>query len=246
MAAYSPQTLFLAIETSQRAASAALRDRAGTVHEEPLSQRKRHDDDLMPAIDRLFARTGLKPADLRGGTVAVSIGPGGFTGLRIAIATAKMLAETLDVKLIAVPSALVAAEGAEVRGQKSAVSPTERLIALACKGDSFWLTRVRRETASDGWKIVGEAGIANADAFDPLGASAIIADEFFPDAAKQGAENAGVRIIAPVFSAGACLRIGERMLARGETIDPLRMLPLYPRQPEAVTLWGQRESHSTR
>lgn len=235
------RTIMLALETSQRAASVALRDRAGVIHEEALSPRKRHDDDLMPAIDRLFKRIGLSSNDLRDGAVAVSIGPGGFTGLRIAIATAKMLAETLNVRLLAVPSALVAAGGRpEVRDQRSEVGRETLLVALACKGDSFWLTRVGRGGDDGEWSIIGEPGIVEAGAFDAVGASSIIADEFFPDAARTRAMAAGVPIIAPVFTAGACLRVGERMLARGETIDPLRLLPLYPRQPEAVTLWETR------
>jgi hypothetical protein len=51
---------------------------------EPLRSDHRHEDDLMPAIDRLFRAAGASPKDIR--RVAVSAGPGGFTGLRSAIA----------------------------------------------------------------------------------------------------------------------------------------------------------------
>jgi tRNA threonylcarbamoyladenosine biosynthesis protein TsaB len=241
----TPQGLTLAIETSQREAAVALRDRAGVVHEEQLSQRKRHDDDLMPAIDRLFKRVGLTPGDLRGGAVAVSIGPGGFTGLRIAIATAKMFSEALGVKLVAVPSALVAAE--EAIGQQTAVSDQRAmLVALACKGESFWATRVRRgagrATASVGWEVTGDPGIVQAAAFDLTGLDTVIADEFFPDSARQRVAGAGIAIIPLVLSATSVLAVGTRMLMRGETVDPLRLMPLYPREPEAVTLWNAREA----
>ena len=232
----------VALETSQRLASVALRDRAGTVHEEMLSPRKRHDDDLMPAIDRMFRRAGLQSSDLRGGAVCVSIGPGGFTGLRIAIATAKMFAEALDVKLVAVPSALVAAESTSplAPGSAGGSAPTRAIVALACKNEAFWLTRLRRKSADSEWAIEGEAGIAQAESFDIAGAQVVLADEYFPDAARTRGQAAGASIIEPMFSARACLLIGKRMLARGETTDPLRLLPLYPRQPEAVTIWEQR------
>lgn len=252
----SQACIILALETSQREASVALRDRSGTIHEEALSPRKRHDDDLLPAIDRLFARANLTSKDLRGppsGTVCVSIGPGGFTGLRIAVATAKMFSEVLGVKLVAVPSALVAAWGAdleavgtEVSGQKSEVGgeALNVLVALACKGESFWATRVGRsegrETARVGWRIVGEPGIVNIDAFDATDIHAVIADEFFPDAARARIIAANIPILPLTLSARGVLMIGEAMLARGEMVDPLRMLPLYPRQPEAVTLWDAR------
>lgn len=235
--------VMLAIETSQRVASVALRDRSGVLHEEKLSQRKRHVDDLMPAIDRMFKRANLQPGDLRHGAVAVSIGPGGFTGLRIAIATAKMLAEALDVKLIAVPSALVAVEASALPAlnwQQTSLAD-HVMVALACKADSFWQTRAQRDDAADEWRIVGEPGIIDAARFDVSGTLAVLADEHFPDAAQRRLIDAGIPIIAPTLTAVACLRIALRKLERGEVTDPLQLLPLYPRQPEAVTLWEKRQ-----
>ncbi len=249
-------SLFLAIETSQRAASVALRDRSGAMHEESLSPKKRHDDDLLPAINRMFARANLRSADLRGGAVAVSIGPGGFTGLRIAVATAKMLAEALQVRLVAVPSALVAAEGT-MTDQPPAISDEAAesvLVALACKNDTFWLTRMEKAQSikhkaqspsqalptRSHWRIVGQPGIARSDTFDFSGVRAVIADEHFPDSARSRVEHAGIPIVQPIFAARSCLAVGERMLMQGETVDPLHLLPLYPREPEAVTLWNAR------
>jgi len=258
----------LAIETSQRLGEVAVRDHGGEIHVEPLATSQRHDDDLLPAIDRLFARLNLKPADLKptdlkeGGAVAVSIGPGGFTGLRIAISTAKMFAETLGVKLIGVPSAVVAAEAlsdqrSEIRGQKSEVGDQkseeskpslsrawasgEVIVALASKNESAWCTRLRRD-AHGAWMSVGESppGLCEANTLDLNGIAMLFGDEHLPMTMRDRCAGAGVPIIAPRFSAAGCLRIGARMLERGETTDPLRLLPLYLRQPEAVTLWEAR------
>src|SRR6185503_7170285 len=123
-------SVILAIETSQHQGGVALCDARGEVQVETLSSAKRHDDDLLPAIDRLMRRASASPRDLA--AVGVSIGPGGFTGLRIAISTAKMFAEALGAQLVAVPSALVAAEG------HSGKSPF--LVGLASKGESCWMT----------------------------------------------------------------------------------------------------------
>ena len=53
-----------------------MRDGAGNVHVELLKASARHDDELMPAIERLVEKAGLTPRDLE--AVGVSIGPGGY------------------------------------------------------------------------------------------------------------------------------------------------------------------------
>jgi tRNA threonylcarbamoyl adenosine modification protein YeaZ len=183
----------------------------------------------MPAIDRLMRRAGLRPGDLRGGAVAVSIGPGGFTGLRIATATAKMLGETLGAALVAVPSALVAAEASSLAGSIA--------VALACKGTGFWLTRVKK---TNGWVIDGTPGLVDAASFSPAGLTAALADEFLPDEAARRCDEAGVPIVALTLTPQACLSIGGAMWREGRTVGAPELSPLYARQPEAAALWAAR------
>lgn len=101
----------LAIELSSRTTEVGLGRGNTFLGDEPVQRATRHADDLVPAIDRLLRRHGLAPRDL--GAVAVSIGPGGFTGLRLAVTTAKMFAFTLGVPIAAVPTAVVVAEAVE-------------------------------------------------------------------------------------------------------------------------------------
>lgn len=225
------QPVMLAIETSQRCGSVALRDPRGHVDQEQLQTSARQDDDLLPAIDRLMRRAGLPPRDLAGGAVAVSIGPGGFTGLRIAVSTAKMLAEALNVQLVAVPSALVAAEACDLGGPI--------MVALSAKRESFWSTRLERRHGH--WTITGDPHLLDAASADFDNLVALIADEHLPDEARQRCLQRKLPIREPRFSATACLAVGSRMLGEGLVTDPLRLLPLYPREPEAVTLWNQRQ-----
>jgi tRNA threonylcarbamoyladenosine biosynthesis protein TsaB len=225
-------TVLLAIETSQRRGEVALRDRGGAEHVEPLRTASRHDDDLMGAVDRVVARAGLRPVDLE--AVAVSIGPGGFTGLRIAVSCAKMLAEILGSRLVAVPSAIV------VAGSHDGPGPV--LVALAAKRDAVWVTRLRRDPDAVAWAIDGAPGLVEADRLDPAGLEVVLADEHLPAAARERCRRAGVPVLEPRFSARACLAAADALLARGDAIDPLLIEPLYARPPEAVTLWRERHS----
>ena len=245
----------LAIETSQRQGSVALRDARGEVHIEPLHEPTRYDDDLLPAIDRLTGRCGIAPRELS--ALAVSIGPGGFTGLRIAISTAKMIGEAVQIPLIAVPSAQVAAEAYRANhGANHGANRAEReagggtiLVALASKRDTAWITRI---VISPGLPaihqphsmkyIASREGLHDASTLDLAGAEAMLADEHFPAAMREACERAGVPIIPPTFDAAACLAVAQRMLDAGQVADALHLLPLYPREPEAVILWRQRQS----
>jgi tRNA threonylcarbamoyladenosine biosynthesis protein TsaB len=232
-----PEPIILAIETSQREGAVALRDGSGQIHEEALPPQSRHDVDLMPAVDRLFHRAGLAPGDLD--AVGVSIGPGGFTGLRIAVSTVKMLALALEAKVIGVPSALVVAENCP----SEEVKDGPIMVALACKRGTFWSTTLRRRSGE--WAIIGEPGLSDAETFSLTDVQALIGDRHLPDAARDRAAAAGVPIFHPRFDGCACLAVTVRMLATGRTTDPLRLSPLYPRPPEAVSLWERRQMDRT-
>ena len=92
----------LAIETSTRTGRVALGCGDALLARADLPAKRRHNLDLVPTIDRVCREHGLGPGDLA--EVYVSLGPGSFTGLRSAVATAKMLSLTLGVKLVGVPT----------------------------------------------------------------------------------------------------------------------------------------------
>lgn len=67
-----------------------------------LESGRRHNRDLIPAIQELIREAGLTLAELAG--IRVGIGPGSYTGLRIGITAAKALAYALEKPLVAVPT----------------------------------------------------------------------------------------------------------------------------------------------
>lgn len=92
----------LAVETSTLAGGVALLEGERVVGESLLDVRATHSERLVPAIDRLLADAGWVARDIE--ALAVAVGPGSFTGLRIGLATVKGLALALGVPVAAVPT----------------------------------------------------------------------------------------------------------------------------------------------
>lgn len=99
--------MLLALESSTSTGSVAVGLPGRAQAETVLDVVGAHSSALLPAVDGIVRTTGLAPADLTG--VVVGAGPGSFTGLRIAAATAKGIVHGLAVPLYAYSSLLVAA-----------------------------------------------------------------------------------------------------------------------------------------
>ena len=94
----------LAFDTSNQALSLAILEDEHLLAQTTLNIKKNHSITLMPAIDFLMNSLDMKPTDLD--RIVVAQGPGSYTGLRMAVATAKTLAHTLKIELVGVSSLL--------------------------------------------------------------------------------------------------------------------------------------------
>ena len=94
----------LAFDTSNQALSLAILEDEHLLAQTTLNIKKNHSITLMPAIDFLMNSLDMKPKDMD--RIVVAQGPGSYTGLRIAVATAKTLAHTLKIELVGVSSLL--------------------------------------------------------------------------------------------------------------------------------------------
>ncbi len=93
--------LILGIDTSTKICTCCIFDtETGIVAETSLSVKKNHSNIVMPIVDNLFKISGLNIKDID--KIAVAIGPGSFTGVRIALGIAKGLAMALEKPLIAI------------------------------------------------------------------------------------------------------------------------------------------------
>ena len=94
----------LAFDTSSKALSLAVLEDKQILAETTINIKKNHSITLMPAIDFLMESLDWTPKDLD--RIVVAEGPGSYTGLRIAVATAKTLAHTLNIELVGMSSLL--------------------------------------------------------------------------------------------------------------------------------------------
>jgi len=92
--------VILSLETSTDVCSVALHDKGNLVADLWSHEAYSHAERLAPLIDKILSKSNIKPADLT--AVAVSAGPGSYTGLRIGASTAKGLCYALNIPLITI------------------------------------------------------------------------------------------------------------------------------------------------
>jgi tRNA threonylcarbamoyladenosine biosynthesis protein TsaB len=215
----------LALDTATPATVVGVLTAAGRVHEArddpPAGARPNHAARLLALADEALGAAGIGWHALD--RIAVGVGPGGFTGLRIGIATARALAQSRDLPLVPVGSLEALAGGAPPGGTVAAVLDARRGEAFA----AAW---------RDGGPVVGPA------AFAPGPLAARLAALPGPVRAvgdgavrfRQELEGAGVAIPAdddPAhrIAATPLCRLG----AAGEPAGRDRLLPDYRREPDA-------------
>jgi len=226
----------LAIETAGAAGSLALGRGDELLDEAALPSPGRHRIDLMPAIDALCRKNGVDRGDI--GELCLSIGPGSFTGLRIGVATAKMLAYVLALDVVAVPTLDVVAQNAFDEAE-------EHLAVCMClKREITYQGLYRRD--GDRWVIQGEPRLATlTQLLDTSPRPLSILGE--PLGALPQPMPKGVMILRPELAipqARHVWRLGREKAKLTEFADPISLTPLYASAPEAEQQWNRRYGES--
>ena len=191
-----------------------------------------HSATLLPNLDALLAETGTSLGDL-GGVVA-GTGPGSFTGLRVGLATAKVLAYTLDVPIVGVSTAeaLALAPLAEPGTDARATTRQALVVQPAGPGGSY-VTGVER--SPDG-RAVAVSGPELRSGSDPVGSadsgSDVVALGSGGAAFGPEAEELGRRALDGLGS--ALLTIGSGALLAGRADDVAELVPAYVTLPRGV------------
>lgn len=212
----------LAIESSGKTAAIALSRGSGAPIERILSDvGRRHAQTLVSEIDILLREQGMAAKDCA--LIAVSIGPGSFTGLRVGVVAAKTLAYATRARLVAVDTFACIAENSP-----DTISEVY-VIADAQRGGLF--VGKYACDSSRNWKRLGEIQVVDAESW---------AGSLAPGDAVSGWGVEKIREMIPAGTiileqyywtpnATSVLRIGEALANEGKLADPFTLEPFYLR-----------------
>ena len=229
----------LSIDTSSQVSSVAVLSEECVAAEISMQGALTHSETLMPHIDTALRMARVKKEELKG--IAVSIGPGSFTGLRIGLASAKMMAYAMHTPLVAVPTLEALAHHYVCEGV--------RLVAMMdAQKENVYAQEFAWETGTDGLTLREQRALAILPLTEVIASLEGTAKPvlLLGDAMQKKpalALPANVRL-APIHARmprAACVGLAAlARLARGATDDPVTAAPLYLRRSEAEVLWEKR------
>ena len=211
----------LGIETTGKVGSVAIIDESGKTVNRVTTDSMSHLRELVPMIKELVDELGISLNELD--AIAVSVGPGSFTGIRIGLATAKTLAQTLGKKCISVNSLEIFREKADSDNKVAVIYNARRgQVYGAIYGNDgceilapgpYMLDEVLEVAEEyDDIKWYGDGVIAYADRLSGMNIAEV-------DEMNQSAD---------MVCRCACLKLED-----GELLDFDQLEPEYMRLPEA-------------
>ena len=249
--------LILAVETSSRIGSAALGRGRDLLEETAFSAPLRHSAEVFPTLQALLSRHGHTPDDVD--QIHIAIGPGSFTGLRIAVTLAKTMHLATGVRIVTVDAldVVVANLGHPQNGRIEQKSTPDRIAALfdAKRGQFFVAVYERtdagrNEPGDPGYEIPAPGNAAwrkilpdrlmtpgeIVDQFATAGPLGVLGDGLLFHRDRFPAERV---VILPESCwsprAANVHWLGTQKAARDLSADPLALTPFYLRGPQ-VTL----------
>ncbi|MGB1505113.1 MAG: tRNA (adenosine(37)-N6)-threonylcarbamoyltransferase complex dimerization subunit type 1 TsaB [Acidimicrobiales bacterium] len=228
--------LILGIESATARVGCAIGGHEGVLASAHSSRGRRHAEALAPQIEFVAEQAGVSLREL--GAVAVDVGPGLYTGLRVGVTTALSIATTLRVPMIGVSSldllafpvaltdrkivAVVDARRAEVfhASYRPVPGGVQRISepAVARPGDLVAAIEADGEPVL----VVGDGAAAHGDVFG----------------GAHGVEMADDSFAHP--SAGSLVALAHARALREEFVRPDEIEPLYLRRPDAEAKWDAK------
>jgi tRNA threonylcarbamoyladenosine biosynthesis protein TsaB len=219
--------LLLGLDTATPAVTVALHDGGQPLAQLVTVDAHRHAELLAPAIAKVIADAGADRRDLTG--IAVGVGPGPYTGLRVGVVTAKVLAAALDVPVYGVCTLDVIAADVEGDGRF--------LVATDARRRELYWAEYDKTGRRDAPQVGPPAGIPGRE-LPVAGEGPLLYPELLPNgqAPTYPAATTLCRIaVAALFArsgdAGPDAAAAGGPVARGPELLPAE--PLYLRRPDA-------------
>lgn len=223
--------MLLALDTSTKQAGIALYEGGrGLIAEYNWHSANRHTEELLPFVAQMLAQAGVAPHELR--AVAVALGPGSFTGLRVGVAAAKGLALSGGLKLLGVPTLDVVAYPHQAQPV-----PVVALLQ-AGRGRVYWAPYAH---GPGGWAPQAPPALATIPA---LANTILRATAFAGEVTAAGRATLiqwvgqpRAFFLPPALAmrrAGYLAELAWARYAAGEADDPAALSPIYLQQPDGA------------
>lgn len=229
--------LILGIETATTQVGCAIGGHEGVRASAHHTRARRHAETLVPMIQVVAAHAEVSLEDL--GAIAVDVGPGLFTGLRVGIATAKAMAYALGVPMVGVSSLDLLA---------FSVRTSNRLIVAAVDARRGEVFHARYRQVPGGVQRVSEAAVSRPDELATEVAATGEDLLLVGDGARRYAghfeavthvELADAGLAYP--NAGSLVQLAHARAMREDFVPHWQLEPVYLRQPDAEINWVTRE-----
>lgn len=230
--------LILGIETATQQVSVSIGGHEGVIGTFEVSRGRRHAETLVPAIEFLCRQTDIDVAEF--GAIAVDIGPGLFTGMRVGLAAGKAMAQALRIPMIGISSLDLLA---------FPLRHADRTIAAvidARKGEVFYafykpvpggVQRVSDPRVGRVDDLVADL-MARGQTVVCVGDGALrYRDEIDGDLRCDFAEQ-----FLSHPSSAPLVQLAHAKALREDWVNPWEIQPLYLRAPDAQINWSTRES----
>lgn len=229
----------LAIDTATMVSSVAVADKDRLLAELTVQTRLTHSETLLPHVEQVLKMAGVEKAALDG--VAVSLGPGSFTGLRIGLAAAKAIAYGLDIPIFGISTTEALAWHYPVPGV--AVVP----FIDAQKGNVYSAVY---QWQDDGFEEISPVQVYTLQgALELCGAQPVHVLAVGDMAVKRlaGREDLPSNVQVPpphvvMPRAANVAMAGLKRLAAGQEDSVMNLEPVYIRRSEAEVLWEKRQA----
>lgn len=228
----------LAIDTATDLVSVAICDDTRVVASAEARGERRHTELLAPMIEATCLQAGVGVREIS--AVAVDVGPGLFTGMRVGVATAKALAEVLDVDIHPATSTEILAAGC------AAETPVVVPVVDARRGQVFWSMHASGGEAILGPRV-GSVEECVADVVDRgqpvtfVGTGAVR----YEDELRESLRLSGltVSVADARYARPSAAVLAELVRASGRSFPAVpvdEVSPMYLRAPDAEINWETR------